>query len=214
MTARHHPSEETLLAFAGGGLDEAYGVVVATHLADCPACRAGVLMAERIGGDLLDGLEAAALRPGARDACLARLDEPIAAEPASVPHPGLPASLAPYRIGPWRSPVRGIGLATILPAVTGRGHDRRAGLHLLRVAPGMALPSHGHGGLELTAVLGGAFEDDGGVFRVGDVAECDAAADHAPVALAGETCLCLIAIGGRLRFRHWLARLVQPWFGL
>ena len=215
MTAVHHPSEETLLGHASGGLDEAHRVVVATHLAGCAACRDGVRLAERIGGEVLNGLDRSDMAPGALEACLARLDEDFI-EAARVPAPvglaaavGLPASLAGYRIGRVRRPVPGLGIATIL-----RPRQGRAGLHLLHVAPGMSMPAHSHGGLELTAILRGAFSDDSGIYRAGDVAETDEADHHTPVALAGETCICLIAVSGRLRFEHWLARLVQPLFGV
>jgi putative transcriptional regulator len=205
----HHPSEETLLAYASGNLDEAHRVVVATHLTGCATCRAVVLLAERVGGDILESLATEDLRPGALEACLQHLDAPRPApSPPTVP-PGLPATLAGYRLGRLRRPVKGLGIATILPPSPGR-----AGLHLLHVAPGMNLPPHGHGGLELTAVLQGAFEDDDGIYRPGDVAETGVADHHTPVALAGETCICLFSIDGRLRFDHWLARLVQPLFGI
>ena len=37
MTISHHPTDETLAAFAAGGLDEARALVVATHLGAVPA---------------------------------------------------------------------------------------------------------------------------------------------------------------------------------
>ncbi len=209
MTARHHPSDETLLFHASGNLDEAHRVVIATHLAGCPACRAAVRLAECVGGDVLDRLEGTELAAGALAACLARLDAPAPVPVHLAPPPGMPASLAGYRIGPMRRPVRGLGIATILPPAS-----RRAGLYLLEVAPGMSMPAHGHGGLELTAILRGAFEDAEGVYRPGDLAETGEADDHTPVALAGETCVCLFSVSGKLRFQSWLARLVQPLFGI
>ncbi len=210
MSDHHHPSEETLLAHASGGLDEAHRVVIATHLAGCPACRQSVRRAERLGGTMLAALPAAEMSKGALEAALARLDEPVPALPPPPPLPaGLPASLAAYRIGRWRRPAPGLGLITILPPTA-----QRAGLHLLRVAPGMAMPAHGHSGLELTAVLSGAFADDDGIFHAGDVSECTEDAHHTPIAHGAEPCICLTAVAGRLRFDHWLARLVQPLFGI
>jgi putative transcriptional regulator len=39
MTITHHPSDATLGALASGALDEARGLVVATHLSLCAPCR-------------------------------------------------------------------------------------------------------------------------------------------------------------------------------
>ena len=207
----HHPSDATLLAHAAGGLDEAYRAVVAAHLVGCPACRAEVRLAEQVGGKVLDALEEAPLEAGAREHCFARLErpEPQAALPPPPPTmPGLPPVLAGYG-GRWRRLLPGLAIATLLPPV-----QARAGLHLMRIAPGMRLAAHGHAGLELTAILKGAFEDASGIYRAGDVAETDEADQHTPVATGDETCVCLIALSGKLRFDHWLARLMQPLFGV
>jgi putative transcriptional regulator len=209
-TPNHHPSEETLFAHAAGGLDEAFRVVVATHLAGCARCRASVLMAERVGGAVLEEMADAALSAGALNRAMARLDDPAPSPPPpAVAPPGMPAALAGYTIGRWRGVAPGLSMAGVLAPARGR-----AGLHLLRIAPGMRMADHGHAGLELTAVLRGAFEDDSGTYRAGDVAENAEDADHVPVAIGEETCVCLIAIAGKLRFRHWLVRLLQPYFGV
>lgn len=206
MSARHHPSEETLLAHAAGGLDEAYRAVVATHLAGCPACRHAVRFAERLGGDVLATLDQAPMTDGALERAMARLDdptEPLAPPPPALP--GLPMTLAGYTMGRWRPMAKGLAVATLQPPVNGR-----AGLHLLRIDPGTRLGEHGHGGLELTSVLQGAFQDGARIYRAGDIAESTDEDSHAPIAIGGETCICLIAMSGRLIFRHWLLRLLQP----
>ena len=58
MTIAHHVSEDLLLAYGAGTLDEATSILVATHLALCPSCRTGLDLAEVIGGVLMDGGEA------------------------------------------------------------------------------------------------------------------------------------------------------------
>ena len=87
-------------------------------------------------------------------------------------------------------------------------------LDLIRVAPGMALPGHGHTGPEMACILQGAYADETGEFAVHDIAEGDAALDHRPVASPGADCICLIATTGRLRGHTRLARLVQPLMGI
>ena len=59
MTIEHHPSDATLAAYASGTLDQARGLVVATHVSLCAQCRAAVKKFESVGGVVLaegDGL--------------------------------------------------------------------------------------------------------------------------------------------------------------
>jgi putative transcriptional regulator len=72
------------------------------------------------------------------------------------------------------------------------------------------MPEHGHGGLELTLVLQGAFADGDERFQRGDVETEDATDQHVPVAEPGQTCICLAATDAPLRFTSFLPRLVQP----
>ncbi len=204
MTPAHHPSDETLLLHASGGLDAAFRTVVAAHLPHCPLCRAAVRAAEQVGGRLLEALPAAGMAQDARDRALARLDAPPPAAP-----PAVPGNVMGYPAGRWRPLGPGIAMATLLPA-----SSDRAGLHLLRVQPGARLAGHGHEGLELTCVLEGMFRDEGGEYRAGDLAENDDGHDHTPVAFGEVPCLCLIAVRGQLRFHHWLLRLLRPLFRL
>ncbi|NJN53252.1 MAG: transcriptional regulator, partial [Gammaproteobacteria bacterium] len=66
---RHHPKDLTLAAYAAGNLDEARGVVIATHLALCAECRLAVGDYEAVGGACLEAIEPIArallgLKPG------------------------------------------------------------------------------------------------------------------------------------------------------
>ena len=206
----HHPTPETLLGYASGGLDEAFRVVIATHLGGCARCRADVLRGERVGGHMLEALADTPMDDGALTRCLARLDDPAPVAMPRAPVPaGMPATLAGYSIGRWRSTIPGLALITVLPPT-----DGRAGLHLLRLATGVKLAGHGHGGLELTVILQGQVGDHDGIYGPGDVAENAEDAHHTPMAVGEGICVCLIAVGGKLRFDHWLARLVQPFLGV
>ncbi len=64
---------------------------------------------------------------------------------------------------------------------------------LLRLDPGERAPRHSHGRRDVTVVLRGAFADDWGEYRRGDLAFADAGDSHAPATLGEETCICLIA---------------------
>jgi putative transcriptional regulator len=85
----------------------------------------------------------------------------------------------------------------------------KASLRLIKVAPGLALPDHGHWGSEITLVLQGAFTDGFGTYEVGDVVEVGEGVEHAPIAAEGTECICLIASEGPMRFHGLLARIAQ-----
>ncbi len=202
-----HPSEATLLAYAAGTLPVPHGIVVRTHLALCGDCGGNLALATALGGAVLEEMPPAELAPGALARVLARLDQP--APPAPAPR-RVPSTVAELATGRWWWIAPGMRLMPLLK----RGRDD-ARLDLIRVAPGMALPGHGHTGTELTCVLQGAFGDATGTYHAGDIAEGDEELDHQPTALAvGQDCICLIATTGRLRAHGWLARLVQPLVGV
>src|SRR5579864_2025823 len=73
MSIIHHPSDETLAAFAAGTLDEARGIVVASHLSLCAQCRNAVHAFEEVGGALLDDVAPEALSAGAMQRAMAAL---------------------------------------------------------------------------------------------------------------------------------------------
>ncbi|WP_415011575.1 cupin domain-containing protein [Amaricoccus sp.] len=71
---------------------------------------------------------------------------------------------------------------------------------------------HGHRGLELTLVLGGAFSDETGLFRAGDLEVADESLGHVPRATDDGPCLCVAATDAPLRLRALVPRLLQPLF--
>ena len=219
MTPHNHPGEATLLAYAAGGLGEGLSLVVASHLAFCPECRAAIAEGEAVGGTLLEDLAPAALDLGARERVLALIDK---AAPAAVPAPPrrpvadplVPAPLASY-LGcnlaaiDWHRLAPGVRQFELLP------HDLMHGgnLRMLRIAPGKKLPRHGHTGTELTLVLCGAYSDELGRFARGDVAETDDDIVHEPLSDRDEDCICLIATEGPLKFDSLIARAIQRFTG-
>ena len=92
-------------------------------------------------------------------------------------------------------------------AILPTGPDATA--RLLYIPAGVAVPDHGHRGMELTLVLQGAFADANDRFGPGDIEIADEAMEHTPVALAGVACICLAATDAPLRFRAMLPRLAQ-----
>jgi putative transcriptional regulator len=201
---RHHPSEPTLIAQAAGHLPLLHARVLAVHLSACPHCRCELQRLEEVGGALIATLPPVALADDALSRVLARLDEPAPAETAPVA-PEVPVTLRDLARGRWWWLGPGIRLMPLSPRDASGTR-----LDLIRVAPGVAMPGHGHTGAEIACILQGAYADETGEYAAYDIAEGDAALDHTPVASAGQECICLIATTGRLRGHTWLARLVQP----
>jgi putative transcriptional regulator len=216
LMVRYHPTDEHLMAYAGGALDEARSVLVATHLALCPACRAAVGRFEAVGGDMLDQAPSVELEGDALARMMARLDEPVPVDPAlgragatRTPVDTILPEPLRSRVGqaldrlPWR---RRIG--TLSEVELPVSHD--ATIKLLRIGSGGAMPRHTHTDEELTLVLAGGFTDDGGHYLRGDVAIADPTITHRPVADAGEDCICLAVVVGEVRLPGFLGRLLAP----
>lgn len=216
MSASFHPSEFTLLDYARGALPPGARLVLSAHLEDCAACAADVGVLEAAAGELLQRLVPAPLEAHALARVLASIERP-------APAPGpvitgatssllrgidLPRALAEAEVGPTRWMAPGVRVAKLKQA----GQGERA--YLLRVAPGMRMPEHGHRGRELTLVLKGSFNDGMGRYRVGDLVETGVEHEHAPTIDRDQDCVCLIAAQGVMRMKEWLPHILQPMFGV
>ena len=216
----HHPGDELLLLLAAGRLSAGQAVVVSAHLEGCAECRARLHALQALGGALLEQAEPAALRPEAWERTLQRIAEPAAvpaAPPAALPHPALPdgvpwpASLRGCRVSGWRWMGPGMRYAHVaLPQAAAPGSS----VYLLRIGEGRSLPRHTHGGVELTQVLCGAFDDGRAVFGAGDFDATDDTVHHQPVVQSGATCVCLAYVGAPLRFDGRIASLIGGWIGM
>lgn len=227
MTPRHHLDSATVIAFAAGTLSPALAAVAASHLETCAHCRQQVQQGERLGGLLLEQQQpvhaANARRESLRQAMLAQLDEapvePLASsfrnirDSAREADPDrLPLSLHEY-FGESYSGLRWRWMGPGMHMIRAQGLQQGQ-LILLKIAAGKSMPIHSHGGSELTQILKGAYTDALGRFGVGDVADLDSAVEHQPVTVPGVPCICVSALDAPLRFPGWLARKLQPLFGL
>lgn len=218
MTVKHHLSDDLILAYGTGGLDEATSLLVATHMALCPVCRSALEAAETMAGAMLETLPPSDCCEAELNAVFARID---GAQTPPVAAPAKPASRSFVLPQPLRDYVRGDvgeirwrglgGSVRHLPIATGSSGGKA---HLLRIPAGAKVPEHSHGGLELTLVLDGSFYDGGAWFRRGDVEEADANVEHQPVAGPERPCICLAVTDAPLRFRGLIPRLVQPFLGI
>lgn len=200
----HHPDEALLIEYANGSLGEAKALLVATHLALCPACRMSVAAGEAASAQLAFADAAADVGP-IPDVTGTTVERSVSAAAPVVP---VPEPLRGY-LG-W--PVSELGWVPVLsgmkeyplPEFAGRSSVR-----LLAIEPGRRMPRHTHEGLELTLVLQGSFADASGSYAKGDVATADAAVDHQPQAGGGEICLCLAVEDAPLRLTGFNGALIN-----
>jgi putative transcriptional regulator len=211
MEVRHHAPDALLMGYAAGTLPEAFNLVMATHVSLSDDSRARLGAMEAVGGSVLESC-AAEMAAGSLERALERAGTtPQANGRVPLKAEGIfPAPLADF-VGHglddvrWKSVGMGVKQAILR-------NDGGATVRLLRIPAGRAMPDHGHGGMELTLVLQGAFVDGNNRYGRGDLEVADQNMDHTPVAEAGEDCICLAATDAPLRFRGWLPRLVQPFF--
>jgi putative transcriptional regulator len=219
MTPHHHPSDDTLMAYAAGTLSAGPRLVLSVHLSTCGHCRDAVRAFEAVGGALLDTAPPAAMADDALERLLARIDAEaglaqVVPLPSARPRPpttpdgiSLPAALARHSISPWRK------LPDLQWARVTLADAPDANVILLRIPAGKPAPRHSHTGREFTQVIHGAFSDGRDHYGLGDLTEADQHVDHQPLVDAEGECICLAAVEGRLRI-HGVGRLLQPFIGL
>jgi putative transcriptional regulator len=222
MSVQHHLDQATLVRHASGDLDEAFSIVVASHLAMCGTCRRAARRAESIGGELLQNMEQVPMQQGAFDRLMKQIDDGhgvgatvpqtmavVAGVPGDIPLPlqrHVGNSLGDIS---WKFAAPGVRKRTIkLMSDTG------SSLYMLRIAAGMAVPEHGHGGSEMTLVLSGAYRDDMGVYAAGDIEDLDEHVEHQPIVLPEVACICLVATESPAKFKGLFSRMLQPLVGI
>jgi putative transcriptional regulator len=220
---RFHVQEALLLDYASGTLPSPVSLLVATHLTLCPVCRGAVGNIEMIGGALLDGIDPIAMTADALDVALDAVEAaPVETveSAGSMGHdsrdPGvapIPLALSAVLDGPtdglaWKRRARGIAEVELACADDGYFAS------LLRIDPGVAIPTHTHEGEEITLVLRGKFTDEAGQYGRGDVCHADAGITHAPVADPDGSCLCLVVADGSVKLTGLVGRILNPFLGL
>jgi putative transcriptional regulator len=211
---RHHLTDEILMAYSAGTLPEAFNLVVATHISLCDECRAQLESFDAIGGAVMTDCGTAKVAEDSLEATMRLISAmPPADRPRRAPANAVfPAPLQEYVGGDlskvkWRSVGGGVRQSVLKTS-------RDASVRLLHIPPGVAIPDHGHRGMEMTLVLKGAFRDDLARFGRGDVEIANEDLEHTPVAEEGEECICLAATDAPLRFNALIPRIAQPFIGI
>ena len=214
----HHVGDAELLEYTVGACDEAVSLAVACHLSLCRACRAQLRRLDAIGGALLETQAPGELRANALEQVLARLDEPRPAQEAPQPPLAVPAGSALAGVdlpAPLQRRVARLAHARwryIAPGVRGVDLPVRSGsatAQLLCLKPGLAIPRHDHGALEVTLVLTGALLDQEGRLARGDVLFREPGQRHVQNVEAGESCISLVVNAGSFVPLTWTGRLLR-----
>lgn len=213
MTIRHHPTNETLAAYAAGTLDLGRRLVVASHVERCAACRGFAHAVKRAAGVMLEDMAPVPMSEDALAHTLARIErEPAAQKPTSAASSwtdaDMPACLKPYEMGRWRWVGPGVEMRPILLP------EDKVRVFLLKASPGTRLPQHTHEGSELTSILVGSFHHEGGDFYAGDFEEADDDTEHRPIVGKDQTCICLVALEGQLKLSGFIGALLNPFVRL
>jgi putative transcriptional regulator len=218
----HHPTSEMLLEFSEAIISTATSVAVSAHLALCQRCKS---KAEDMEAGLAEGLlghtlDSTVHTTGSGDAEI-DLDAMMSAITAQAPSVGtaestitaheivvgdlaikIPAVLGKLaaNLSRWKHYRNGISLANV-PV------DNISQCDFLYMKPGGKVPMHTHGGSEITLVLDGQFEDDDGVYNVGDFLVRDASVTHTTETKEG--CLCFTVLEQPVIFKKGLARVLN-----
>lgn len=227
MTITHHISDELLLDYANGALEEGWSLAVATHLAMCPSCRKRLAVMEAAGGALLETIEAPVPSTPSEETSWEAMRALLERRKAQMEPVGTTISTAPRKTGEFHFPEplrtyvgadfehvrwRALGLGAYHYKI--KTANRDISVRLLRIPAGKPVPEHTHGGRELTLVLKGSFSDANGRFGPGDFEETDETVDHQPIADPGEDCICLAVTDAPLKFKSRIVRIIQPLLGI
>ena len=203
----HHIENSMLAEYADGRLDYATSLVVAAHVSLCNTCRAEMETFDALSGAMFQSVKTIA--PTAKlenDILKAIHTSPATSRQKPVgPYPQPVMDALDGQEPKWKSLGPGIKQHII-------SRDKKSSVRLLRIEAGKPAPEHSHHGQELTLVLQGAFGDKTGEFHVGDVEIVDGDLEHQPIAMQGQTCICLASTSDNLIFKSILPRVFQPIF--
>jgi len=176
MPVDRHPSQEARSAYKAGDVSPGTALALTVHAERCAVCRVDIqsLFAPARGGRS---------RSQGRLGRHAATDAPV----AGVTSP----TLAGLRQSPWRWRAPGVRTAE-LHGASGLGEA----VHLLRLAPGCAMPPRAVAALAQAVVLEGLLHDDEEAFGPGDYIDLEVQPLRRPAAGRPAGCLCLIVTDG------------------
>ncbi len=190
--------QSLLFGYAAGILDEAQTLIVAAHVAMSPRVRSLMALYENLGGSLIaHECEPVSLCESALDSVLAKIEaaHESAAKPAyqnlESALENIPEILASYLQEQectleWQNMFPGFEAMEIAM------NCKRSQAHIIKADPDAITPQHTHGALEITLVLNGAYEDESGHYKRGDMVLSSENHHHTPKACSQMGCTSLM----------------------
>ncbi len=213
--ANHHPTDDVLLKYVSGGYDTAFNLVLATHVSTCVCCQNTVALHQDIGGHVLEDQPEEIMTVSALDLLEKTPEVEAEPKPRREDHSqkfgtSVPTILSEY----LETHLDKLKWQRLSPYL--RQHilqlDGQSTARLIWMAPGKAVPPHGHKGQEMTMILSGGYYDGDEAYTQGDLHYADHETPHIPVAMDDKPCLVLAATDEPLVFQSWIPRLLQPLF--
>ena len=210
---------DTLLAsYAGGHLSAALHALVSSHLVLSTSNQAFVAALETC---LSRAIELAPVdgAPEDRDRRLNAIFEHGGATEPAGPGEAAGSASADMLPEPLRrfvgKDISALAWRTRIPGLREYTVEKLDGAEasLLWVRAGRKMPSHTHGGSEVTLVLSGSFDDHRGRYGRGEIVMADAEVDHAPRAGSEEDCLCFTVIDAPLRLTSPIGQILSQLLG-
>lgn len=205
--------ETLLMGYAAGILNQGQNLAVSAHLAYSIEARTIVGHCEAIGGALMETeSNLPSMNAGSLENVLSRLDDAH-----------MPANTTPIKVNlgfncpkPIREALKECPAAvrwnTLFPGMKSYDLDLKCDqsvARFMKAEPGTKSPSHSHGGTEVTLVLDGAFHDETGQYKVGDLIVTDEDMDHTPIACERLGCTCLVVTSEPIKLKG-IASILNP----
>ena len=215
-----HPSSEMLLNHAMGNTNEAESLIISSHIAYCPVCKAEVAKYENIGGFYLKNHEELNVSKSLWNNLLGKLDgvEQDSKETNFVDYKiksrlnengvRVPSFLYHYLPNAsdtknWSSTINNVKYFNI------NFKENSYKGKLLEIPPGKVMPKHSHEGLEATMVFHGGYSDEVGSYNKGDLVILDDNDEHSPVSSEQTGCICLVVYSGSIKFKGILGSILN-----
>jgi putative transcriptional regulator len=215
-----HPSSEMLLNHAMGNTNEAESLIISSHIAYCPACKAEVAKYENIGGFYLKNHEELNVSKSLWNNLLVKIDglEQDRKETNFIDHKlstrlcekgvRIPSFLYQYVSDAtdtknWSSAINNVKYYNInFSESSYKGK-------MLEIPPGKIMPKHSHEGTEATMVFHGGYSDEVGNYNKGDLVILDDNDEHTPISSEQTGCICLVIYSGSLKFKGLLGSILN-----
>jgi putative transcriptional regulator len=205
---------EFLLDYASGAAPEPVALAIATMLDMNPADARVYAQLNELGGVMLDAQSVPVtfgddVELSAMLARLANEPQDMRTVPSARSSGDMPLPLQLY-VGDSYDSVRWNTITQGVEEFVLNTGTRGYRTSLLRIAPGKAMPLHRHGGLEMTVVLEGAYDDVNGRFARGDMEIAGVHEEHQPIADAQTGCLCLAVLSAPLKLSGFIGWFINP----